>query len=164
MEEEQIKKEILENGTRKINIGVRAYSELKLKLTDESKALGVSLSEYCENILITHPGLLEESNFLKAERDNLIQQIVDLKEELSKVNLSEFNTKIKMLTEDNSIMKKEIMHYKSNQQIYSDPRLLYLLKQVKGMSDTIITDKGELIITFNTTKDVLLGLIYSFKF
>lgn len=184
MKTEKINKEITETGNRKINIGVRAYSELKLKLTDKAKALGISLSEYCENILATHEGLMEEINQLKIERDdsnqknfglmkviklikieneNLSFTNADLEDALSKVNMIDFDSKIKQLTYENSLLKIENMNLKSSQQIYSDPRLIYLFNKVKGLNDIIITDKGQINITYNSPKDLLFALIYSFK-
>ena len=55
------------------------------------------------------------------------------------------------------------MELNSNQQIYSDQRLESLFNKVKGKSDIIITDNGEMNIIYNTPKDVLLALIYSYK-
>lgn len=71
--------------------------------------------------------------------------------------------KIRILTDENALLKNSIAELRLNQQIYSDPRLTYLFNKVKGRSDTIITDKGEINIIFNTPKDVLLGVIYSFN-
>ena len=70
--------------------------------------------------------------------------------------ISNFNAHIKT-----KIHKKWIEELNLNHEIYSDSRLLYLFKEVKGQRDTIITDAGEMNITFNTPKDVLLALIYS---
>jgi len=87
MEIDKIEEEIYENGNRKINIGVRAYSELKLKLSDEAKGLGISLSEHCENILITHAGLLEEVNELTKALEVLKQNNASLESSLAEVDL-----------------------------------------------------------------------------
>ena len=163
MDIDKIEEEIFENGNRKINIGVRAYSELKLKLSDEAKVLGISLSEHCENILITHAGLLEEVNKLTKSLEDLKQLNNSLESSLNEVDINRFNAKIKQLNDDNVQLNKVLMELKSNQQIYSDLRLQYLYNKVKGKSDNIITDNGELNIVYNTPKDVLLALIYSYK-
>jgi hypothetical protein len=163
MDIDKIEEEIFENGNRKINIGVRAYSELKLKLSDEAKVLGISLSEHCENILITHAGLLEEVNILTKSLEDLKQINNSLESSLKEVDINRFNSKIKQLTDDNIQLNKVLMELKSNQQIFADSRLLYFFSKVKGKSDSIITDNGELNIVYNTPKDVLLALIYSFK-
>ncbi|MFO0355953.1 MAG: hypothetical protein ACK50A_03290 [Sphingobacteriaceae bacterium] len=163
MEIDKIEEEIYENGNRKINIGVRAYSELKLKLSDEAKGLGISLSEHCENILITHAGLLEEVNELTKALEVLKQNNASLESSLAEVDLVSFNKKIHLLTDENVLLRNSIAELRSNQLIYSDPRLAYLFNKVKGKSDSIITDKGEMNITFNNPKDVLLALIYSYN-
>ena len=72
-----------------------------------------------------------------------------------------FKSKIDALSEENALLKKSIQELKSNLQIYSDPRLAYLFSKVKGRTDTIMTDKGQMNITLNTPKDVLFALIYS---
>lgn len=163
MDLEKIENEIYENGNRKINIGIRAYSELKLKLSDEAQGLGISLSEHCENILITHAGLLEKANELKSDIETLKEKNAHLESSLAEIDVVSFNKKIRLLTDENALLKSSLAELRSNQQIYSDPRLAYLFNKVKGRSDTIITDKGEMNIIFNTPKDVLLGLIYSFN-
>ncbi len=163
MDLEKIENEIYENGNRKINIGVRCYSELKLKLSDEAQGLGIYLSEHCENILITHAGLLEKKNELDSTIEKLEEKIRSLEATLAEIDLVSFNKKISMLAEENTGLKNRLAELKSNQQIYLDPRLAYLFNKVKGKSDTIITDKGEMNITYNTPKDVLLALIYSYN-
>lgn len=163
MDLEKIGDEIYENGNRKINIGVRAYAELKLKLSDEAEGLGISLSEHCENNLITHAGLLEKVNELTSALDSLKEKNALLESSLAGIDLVSFNKKISLISDENALLKISIAELRSNQLIYSDPRLTYLFNKVKGRSDTIITDKGEMNITFDTPKDVLLGLIYSFN-
>lgn len=161
MEREKIEAEIIQNGNRKVNIGVRAYPELKFNLIDASNALEVSLSEYCENILITHPGLLEEVNKLNLQVEDLKQKIANQERSLASNDQLKFKSKINTLFEENALLKKNIEELNLNHEIYSDSRLAYLFKAVKGQRDTIITDAGEMNITFNTPKDVLLALIYS---
>jgi len=158
---EKIEDEIIQNGNRKVNIGVRAYPELKFNLIDASNALEVSLSEYCENILITHPGLLEEVNKLNLQVEDLKLKIANQERSLASNDQLKFKSKINTLFEENALLKKNIEELNLNHEIYSDSRLAYLFKEVKGQRDTIITDAGEMNITFNTTKDVLLALIYS---
>lgn len=163
MEIDKIEEEIYENGNRKINIGVRAYSELKLKLSDEAQGLGISLSEHCENILITHARLLEEVNELTKALELLEHKNVSLEATLAGIDLASFNKRIRLLSEENALLKNSLEELRSNQQIYFDSRLAYLFNKVKGKSDSIITDKGEMNITFNNPKDVLLALIYSYN-
>ena len=154
MEIEKIEEEIFENGNRKINIGVRAYAELKLKLTEESNSLGISLSEHCEKILITHSSLLDKIKILTDEVEELKQKNTSVESSLPKFDLLSYNKKTQKLNDENSFLKKKVMELNSNQQIYSDQRL---------ESDIIITDNGEMNIIYNTPKDVLLALIYSYK-
>ena len=161
MNTEKIEDEIIENGNRKVNVGVRVYPEQKLNLIDAAKSVDVSLSEYCENILINHPSLLEEVNNLTYQLDDLKQKNADMERSLESNNSQQFISKINTLSEENAVLKKSIQELKSNQQIYSDPRLAYLFSKVKGKTDTIMTDKGQMNITLNTPKDVLFALIYS---
>ena len=142
---------------------MRAYSELKLKLSNEAKSLKLSLSEHCENILINHANLLEKVKVLGYKVEELKQKNAFLKTSFSQVDVSNFNKKIQQVTNENSLLKNKLMELKSNQQIYSDPRLYDIFNEVKGESAKIITDKGQINITFNTPKDVLLALIYSYK-
>lgn len=162
MEIERIEEEIYENGNRKINIGVRAYSELKLKLSDEAQGLGIYLSEHCENILITHAGLLEKVNELTSIIETLQEKNASLESSLAGIDLASFNKKISLITNENALLKNSIAELRSNQQIYADPRLNYLFNKVKGKGDRILTDNGEMNIIFNSPKDVLLALLYSF--
>lgn len=161
MKTEKIEDEIIENGNRKVNVGVRVYPEQKCNLIDAAKAVEVSLSEYCENILVTQPGLLEEVNNLTYQLDDLKQKNANLEHSLASNEPLKFKSKIAALSEENALLKKSIQELKSNLQIYSDPRLAYLFSKAKGQSDTIMTDNGQMKITFNTPKDVLLALIYS---
>jgi hypothetical protein len=163
MTTEKIEEEISENGIRKINIGVRAYSELKLKLTDEAKRLGISLSEHCEKILITHAGLLEKVNKLTTAVELLKKGNASLESALAGADLESLTRKIRLLSDENELLKGRLKELQSNQQIYLEPRLAYLFTKVKGKTDNIMTDGGAMNITFNTQKDVLLALIYSYK-
>ncbi len=66
MDTEKIKTAIFKNRNRKITIGVRVYPELKLKLAEQAKQLGMSVSEHCENYLSNMDALLlEKGNALK---------------------------------------------------------------------------------------------------
>jgi hypothetical protein len=158
---EKIEDEIIQNGNRKVNIGVRVYPEEKLNLIDAAKAVQVSLSEYCENILITQPALLEEVNNLTYQVEDLKQKNANLENSLASNEPLKLKININTLFEENALLKKNIEELNLNHEIYSDSRLAYLFKEVKGQRDTIITDAGEMNITFNTPKDVLLALIYS---
>lgn len=161
MKREKIEDEIFENGNRKVNIGVRVYPEEKLNLIDAAKAVEVSLSEYCENILITQPALLEEVNNLTCQVEDLKQKNANLEHSLASNEPLKFKNKIVALSEENLLLKKVIEELSFDHEIYSDLRLAYLFKAVKGQRDTIMTDAGEMHITFSTPKDVLMALIYS---
>lgn len=154
--------EIFENGNRKINIGVRAYAELKMKLTDESNSLGITLSEHCENILITHSSLLDKIKTLMEEVGSLKQIHTSTETSMSQFDALSFNKSIYKLNKENSLLKKRIIELNSNLQIYSEPQLLYLFNKVKGKSDKIKTDNGEFIIIYNSPIDVLKALIHSY--
>ena len=47
---------------RKTMLGVRCFGELKYKLTEEARSRGITLSEYCEGILLNKDSLQAEKD------------------------------------------------------------------------------------------------------
>ena len=162
MKTETNERESAPNEHTKINIGVRTLPELKLNLTEEAKSLGIKLSEHCENILSNHWTLLAEVETLNSRLDetNIVNQ--ELRDAVAKNNNSKHKDENESLKRDNAQLTNKIAELNSNLKIYEDPRLLDLFRRVKGRKDTIITDQGEMNIVFNSPKDLLLALIYSY--
>ena len=162
MNTEKIVEEIIATGNRKVNIGVRAFGELKYQLGIEAKDLGISLCEYSENILINR-----KNNGCK----ELEAAVVALNEEVDRVHVL-LNDSIEIHQNEMAQARFEINELKrkvamQNQQLglFQNTRLLELFAKAKGKKDEIELPDGQKIqITYNTTKDVLTALIYSFKF
>lgn len=146
----------------KINIGVRAFPELKLKLSKDAKQLAVTLSEHCENILSNHCFLVSELEKFKKELEEVNKQNIKLREELNFIKDSNFNNENLILKRNNLQLLNKIKELNTYVIIFQDKRLLYLFDRVKGKNDIITTDQGVLNITFNSPKDVILALIYSY--
>jgi hypothetical protein len=147
--------------TNKLNIGVKANPELKMKLIEESKETGITLSEYCENILSVHKSLIEEINYLKSTIDEMEETISEMENLISSLDNNHLYEKIDNLYEKKYALKKEIKILKSNQEIFSDPQLNELFEKVKNKKDSIKTKNGEMHITYSSKIDVLRALIYS---
>ena len=162
MKPETNERESVPNENTKINIGVRTPPELKLQLAEGAKDLGIKLSEHCENILANHGALLgeiENLNLLNNEACQLNQQLRDA---LAKNNNSKHKDENETLKRDKAQLTNKIAELNANLKIYEDKRLLDLFRRVKGRKDTITTDNGEMNIVFNSPKDLLLALIYSY--
>jgi hypothetical protein len=172
-----IEEEIMINGSRKINIGIRAYPELKQKLAEQAIELGITLSEHAENIL------LNKDNLQNVVALNL-KEIVSLKEHISKLNVliesisSHRKIEVEKVTHENAKLQKEIimlndqlMELKTTHQLlhdqltlFKDKKLLELFEQLRGTTAIIQTTNGQTIsITYDTPADLMRVLIYSFK-
>ena len=161
MNSKKNKEKIFKNGNRKVNIGVRASAELKLKLSEESNSIGKTISGYCENILINRFSL--QNKTLTDLAEDLKQKNNSLESSLLQMDVSNYKKNIQKLNDENSLLKKRIIELNSNLQIYSEPQLLHLFNKVKGKSDKIKTNNGEISIIYNSPIDVLFALIHSFK-
>jgi hypothetical protein len=162
MDIETIERESTPNEHTKINIGVRTRPELKLNLAEEAKSLGIKLSEHCENILSNHWALLAEVETLNSRLDEASQLNVELRDAVAKNNNSKHKDENEILRRDKAQLTNKIAELNASLTIYEDKRLLDLFRRVKGRKDTIITDQGEMNIVFNSPKDLLLALIYSY--
>lgn len=115
-------------------LSIRIPVAAKQKLIDDAQALGMSMSEHAEQILlmgIYDQGENEQIEKLKKEIERLTQQ------------LQEVQTRLR---------------------IFSDPRLLSIYEQVKGMSDEIITPEGtKHPTTYATPEHLLYAMIYSYS-
>jgi len=164
MDIETIKDEILENGNRKINIGLRCYGELKLALIDESKNIGITLSEHCENILINHPLLITELQETKDEIEKLKKKVLEL-EQFSKSKSTQQKPENNALMIENNFLKNKVNEMNLEIELFSNTQLLYLFEKVKGIKDTINGSDGQTYsITYSQPKDLILAMIYSFNY
>lgn len=169
---DKIAAEIEINGSRKINIGVRAYPELKNKLSEEASGLGITLSEYCENILLN-------KELIPNEKKYSMQEVETLRGKVSKLNSlladgvnqhkDEMENRKKLIAEneklniENTDLKTKMGLKDGLLALYSDKRLLDLFGQLKGQKVSINTSEGQKHFTYNQPKDLLEVMIYSFK-
>ena len=168
---ETIEDEITTNGNRKTMLGVRCFAELKLKLTEEAKSLGITLSEHCENILLNKEALFSEREEALVEIEELRRKV-----ELAATNLVMVKTQYKgelqkakaendRLITENDQLKKNAESIKQQVALFTDKRLLFLFEKVKGQKDTIDGADGQkYTVTYNQPKDLLKSMIYSFHY
>lgn len=162
MEIDKIEEEFYENGNRKINIGVKTLPEIKLNLAEQARQIGITLSEHCENILSNHSSLLSEIDDLRIRVEELNSIIKGLRKELETNNDTKYKNENEVLKREKTLLANKVTELNSNLGIYTDTRLLNLFSRVKGKKDVISTDNGEMHIIFNSPKDLLLALIYSY--
>lgn len=137
--------EFFENSAQKVVVGVRCTPDLKNELIIESQNIGISLSEYCENILLNKRLLKNNNKDFQLEIENL-----------KKANNS--------LTEENTNLKNEIKVSITDNSLLGNKRLIQLFEILKGKSDQIKLDNGETFdIVYQQPKDLLEAMIYSFK-
>lgn len=171
MIKETIDNEIAAKGNRKTMLGVRCFAELKFKLTEEAQALGITLSEHCENILLNKDALLseiEETNVLIEELRKKIQETYNESTEIKshyKVELQKKILENDRLSTENTQLKKNSELMKQQLALFTDKRLLFLFEKVKGQKDIIVgTDGQNWAVTYNQPKDLLEAMIYSFNY
>lgn len=170
MEQETIKDEITANGNRKTMLGVRCFPELKFKLTEEAQALGITLSEHCENILLNKDVLLSEKEVAYHELELIKQKMLVVFETLAetkaqhKTELQKAKVEKDRLIAENDQLKKNAEIMKQQIALFSDKRLLFLFENLKGKKDTFDSPDGNTYnVTYNQPKDLLKALIYSFN-
>jgi hypothetical protein len=137
--------EIPDASNQKIVIGVRCLPDLKGELIRESKNLDISLSEYCENILLNRDQVL-------SDKGNYSKQI------------SELQDRIDTLEYEKESLYSKMGELTSQPSIFKNLRLLELFQTVKGKKDLIVTENGDKHeVIYNEPKDLLEAMIYSFK-
>ena len=164
MDMESIKKEIRANGNRKVNIGVRGYPELKYKLAENAQNLGMTLSEYCENILLNNDTIILENRNYIDEIEILNQQMLEIKKIFEEAS-SKYQTTLKEVKSENDHLKRAVDILKNQVTLFTNKQLLLLFEKLKGQKDLIDAPDGQkYIITYNSPKDLLEAMIYSFKY
>lgn len=158
VETETVEEEIIATGNRKIVLAARIYAELKFNLAKEAENLGISLSEHIENILLN-----KDNNPSEKEIANLKEMAKQQNDSAIKNNTFS-KTTMEKLNAENAELKKTIETMNNQQTIFNNKRLLQLFAQLKGQKDIIVSLNGEKFpITYNTTKDLLTAMIYSFQ-
>ena len=158
IETETVEEEIIANGNRKIVLAARIYAELKFKLTREAENLSISLSEHIENILLN-----KDNNPSEKEIANL-KEIVKQQNDCAIKNNNFFKSTMEKLNSENAELRKMIETMGAQQAIFNNKRLLLLFAELKGQKDVVLSLNGEkFAITYNTTTDLLIAMIYSFQ-
>jgi uncharacterized protein YpuA (DUF1002 family) len=162
MNQENLNEETDKNGNRKIVVGVRCYGELKFELTQEAKKIGISLSEYCENIFINYNQLVKQLDKAKKDLESSIKKLQNSQVELKNIefqrknDLSQFEIEIEKLSNEIVLLKKQT-------KLFSNPKLLKDFEKLKGSKDKIIAPDGLLHnIVYEHPSDVIEAMILSF--
>ena len=164
MDMETIEDEITSNGNRKINIGLRCYAELKFKLTEEAQNLGISLSEYCENILLNKDTILAANQNFINEMQVLNQEMIEVLKTFEETK-SNYQTELKKVKSENDSLKREVHELNNQVALFTNKQLLFLFEKVKGQKDLIDAPDGQkYTVTYNSPKDLIEAMIYSFKY
>lgn len=159
----KITEEINRADDRKIVLGLRCYPELKHKLSLEASALGLSVSEHSENLLLNSPRLI-------LENENLRKDLADRKaaskhqESALGLKIMELQSTVENRTAENKRLLEEVSLLKQQTVFFREKRLLELLDRLKGHKQIIQMEEGGSIeVTYETVIDVLTVMIYSFK-
>jgi hypothetical protein len=177
MKTRTIEEEIQYNGNRKTMLGLRCFAELKFKLTEDAKSLGISLSEHCENILLNKETLCTEKEAAINDSQIIHRKMVRLQTtlneekakhniELQKAIIETEKIKVELLSEkaEKDKLKKEIDLLRQQVALFSDKRLLFLFEKIKGQKDLVDCSDGQKYnITYNHPKDLIQAMIYSFN-
>lgn len=158
VETETVEEEIIATGNRKIVLAARIYAELKFNLAKEAENLSISLSEHIENILLN-----KDNNPSEKEIAHL-KEIVKQQNDCAIKNNNFFKTTMEKSNTENVELKKMIETMRIQLAIFNDKRLLQLFTELKGQKDVVVSLNGEKFpLTYNTTKDLLTAMIYSFQ-
>jgi hypothetical protein len=161
MEENQ--DELNSMSDAKVMMGLRLSAKTKLELCAEADDLGITLSEHSENILLNRHTVFEE--LLKARSD--IEGEQKKLEEL-KLQFQHFKAQHFDITENYKMRLQnkltEISELNAALGLYADARLLQLFAGVHGKKDEIENADGENFeVTYNSPKDLLTAMIYSYE-
>lgn len=161
-------------SSAKVVMGIRMMPTLKGELLEESSWAGMSASEYGEVILLNRhkPSPEMEKLSLKVAEQ---QQEIELLTQLSNNQAQEVeklktggavvdNKQLELLKKENEQLRLEIKGLNDQSAILNDQRLLFLFEHLKGKSDTVENAYGkDFNITYRSTREVLLALIYNTK-
>ena len=122
----------------KINVGVRMSPAEKGKIANDAAAMGMSVSEYCELVLVNRHEDKDESNQLQSKIEEQQQQMEALRKNLKQAG--------------------------EQPGILSDKRLLWLFENLKDKKETVADANGSNFeIVYKTPREVLIAMIYSTK-
>jgi len=138
------------NQVSKPNVGVRVPVKTKDELIQESKELGMSISELVECHLLNRHKHKKEVEDLKKSLECEREKIELLNKQL------EAYKKVNPLQQSNDVVQME--------NLLNTDRLKQLFAVLSGKADEInLPDGKKMLITYNRPIDVLTAMIYSFK-
>ena len=145
-------------------ISIRCFPELKYQLAENAQDLGITLSEYCENILNHAEKINDENKKLKMKIADESSKLLNTVEQLE----SQKNNHIKKLKEINILteqLQNENKTLKKMTEIFAHPKLEWLFNKVKGQRDIINTSDGKQHnIYYETKSDLIEAMLHSFRF
>lgn len=174
MEENTNPEDGQDSSSAKVVTGFRLLPILKKELIEEAGWARMSVSEYGEAILLNRhkpSPELETLNKKVAEQRQEIDRLTKLSteqlQEIEKLKTGvavASNRQSDQTKTENEQLRKQIEELNNQLTILDDQRLLYLFEHLKGKSDTVENAYGkDFKITYNTTREVLLALIYNTK-
>jgi predicted nuclease with TOPRIM domain len=152
----------VETGAKTV-LGLRVTPQLKQELSIEAGKLGISLSERGEDILLNR-------NLISAQLDRTKQELETekgkgnaLKQELERSKGNHFEA-ISAHKDELSKLQQQVAELNAGAELLKDERLLHLFAIVKGRKDEVENTNGKnFAITYNSPKDLLIAMIYSFE-
>jgi hypothetical protein len=130
---------------QKIVVSVRCLPELKNDLIKDAKAVGITVSEFCENIL-------SNKNQVLLNQEASAKEIINLKKQNG------------MQRDENAKLRKHKDEQDALSALLQNERLLQLFESLKNKNDLIDTGNGKILkVTYHQPIDVLTAMIYSYK-
>jgi hypothetical protein len=145
-------------------LSIRCLPEFKYQLSEKAKGLGITLSEYSENILHNDQKINDENKKLKMEISDLSSKLINSGEQMEIVK-SNYLKKIRDLNNITEQLQNENKALKKMTEIYDHPMLEALFNKVKGKRDFFNTPDGKKhIICYESKVDMLEAMIHSFSY
>lgn len=147
----------------KIVLSARCAPSLKQKIFEDAVELGITSSELIENRLVNFNDKAIEVRKLTEELRRQQEKISSMSSELTIVasGLQEENLKLKQENEGLLKYAKEASAFLS---VFNEPKVQHLFQALKGKQDQIeLPDGSTFVITYNSLRDLTLGMIHSFE-
>lgn len=147
----------------KIVLSARCVPSLKQKIFEDAVELGITSSELIENRLVNFNEKALEVKKLTEELRRQQEKISSMSSELTIVasGLEEENRKLK---QDNEALLKYANEAAAFLSVFNEPKVQFLFQALKGKQDQIeLPDGSTFVITYNSVRDMTLGMIHSFQ-
>lgn len=147
----------------KIVLSARCVPSLKQQIFEDAEEIGVTSSELIESRLINFNEKALEVKKLTEELRRQQEKISSMSSELTIVasGLEEENRKLK---QDNEALLKYANEAAAFLSVFNEPKVQHLFQALKGKQDQIeLPDGSTFVITYNSVRDLTLGMIHSFE-